>query len=289
MVPRYHVITLIILLTMHLHISAREEIAQDITFNPPHFYVGDEVHMTFWIPRKHNEYIESGLYPQYPNLLIHEIEFLPHEQKTYISLRFTSFSVGKQLLSLQLGDVVIADLPILTQSLVREGNEQARTIYGPLLLEKTQLFFILLTAVFLLITPMVLLTRWSLKRLYQYYITSKQQPYRLFIRTIMQLIRTESQLSDAQYYSQLTLAIRSYLTAQFTLASLHSTTPQEMESVLRPYFEKEIILEFTALLQRSDAIRFGGRFTEQGERQSDTNFILSLAKTAEKQQTESAT
>ncbi|NIZ40701.1 hypothetical protein PVA45_04150 [Entomospira entomophila] len=283
------ILLLSLLFSFAFMLEAREEIAQDITFNPPYFYMGDEVSMTFWIPRKNQELLETGLYPQNPNLIIHDIDIVPQEQKTYITLRFTSFTVGRQVFSLELGELIITDISMITQSLVREGNEQARTIYGPMLLEKTQLFFIVLTAILLLIIPTILLAKWGIKRLYQYYIISKQQPYRLFIRTMMQLIRSESQLSDTQYYSQLTLAIRTYLTAQFQLSSLYSTTPQEMESLLSPYFEDEIVQQFTALLQRSDAIRFGGRFTEQGERQSDTNFILSLAKTAEKQQMESTT
>jgi hypothetical protein len=280
--------SLALLLLLTLPGFGRQEFAQEVTFSPAHFYLGDEVILNFWLAREEGEQIESGLYPQNDNLIIQEIVILPNQHRTYVSIRFKSFAVGTQYLSLYFDDISVQEITITTRSLIAEGYDQARTIYAPRLLENTQLVLILTTMFLVFIVPVILLSIHLSKRIYAHYTNSKLLPYRIFVRTLTGLIRSESQLSDTQYYSQLSNAIRQYLTHQLNLAGLSSATPEEVEVLLAGYVEDERSKGLAEFFKRSDAIRFGGRFAEVGEREADTNFILALAKISEKWRPEAA-
>lgn len=277
---------IIYLLVIPLAIFCREEVAQELTFIPAYFYLGDDVILNFWISSSPNDVLDIGIYPQNKNLIIQEVILNSSNQRTYVTVRFKSFFVGTQHLSLSLRDISVSNIPITTRSLISEGYDQARTIYTPKLLNYTYLFIIITTVSIILIIPTSILTVRITNKMIHYYKERTVIPYRIFIKTITQLIRSESQLNDAQYYSQLNNAVKIYLTQHLKLNSLTSATPQEVETILSPFFEEESRKKLAKILQRSDTIRFGGRFAEVGERESDTSFVLLLAKNSEKQKNE---
>ncbi|NIZ18722.1 hypothetical protein [Entomospira culicis] len=260
---------------------SRTVIAQEVTFTPAHFYLGDDVILHFWLHTLPDEQVESGLYPQQETLLIENIELIRNQTKVYVSIHFKSFAVGTQSLDLYFGDVQVEPIPITTRSLVNEGYDQARDIYPPLLLPKTKFFAITITSILLLGVPLILLIMHVIKQILLFYKKRSMIPYRIFIKSIAQLMRNESQLTDAQYYHQLNQSMRHYLTHQLSLPTLPSATPLEMRRLLMDIFPQESSQKLMQIIQRSDSIRFGGHYAEVGEREADTTFMLSLAKELE--------
>lgn len=276
---------LICIFFMFLQNSFAQEFSISKTnFLPKEFYVGDFVELELIIRTADREKIKI------PEVLPNEdwVEFesdirvIDHPEGARIKIVFRSFYPGiRTLPALDFDVFTISSVKIKTESILSDPSEAGTGFAAPreqMYLPGTQVIIIILVFVFLVI-PMFLLflagrlKKWLKKTMAQ---QREKKPIKRFFRTLDDLKKQAGRISSREFYIELTLAVRKYLSIR-SGKDYQTITTKEIDTQIEINFAGIYHLhDLVEVLKYGDEIKFSPRRSSYYKEIRDIELIVKV-------------
>jgi hypothetical protein len=252
-------------------------------FLPPTYYVGDLVELRVRVaadvvPTEPRELPEPGW------SLIRDVRVIPISGEYDIRIAFSSYVSGSRTLPpIVLGDLILDDLRIDTESLLSEPLPKAETVFDPSYLPGSRLLLSLAVGLLLLVPLLsyfsVIWIRKLILKLHQ--IRTERRPLRNLTEILEELQAIPSPVNNRNFYIKLTGGFRHYLARKFG-EEISSLTSEELENTLTARCpEVPELTQVAGELLRFDSIKFGGLKSTPARRGRDLSEVRAAATTLE--------
>ncbi len=243
-----------------------QAVIQDVRFVPPVFFVGDPVVMYL------DFRLEKPLAAEAPDVMpeadwidIHDVKINAADKNLSVIISFTPFAPGTRALpSINLGGLQLKDIKIPTHSLLTKETEGVRALRGQLLLPGTRLALALVLA-FAAMAPFIGfgLVRFfvnQVKRINEAWKLGK--PARSLNKVLKSLKSRVETDSAAQWYSELTDELRSYMSAK-TGRDCRSSTTAEIALMKEFLLKQDPGFILLNVLKDGDMVKFAGQYADK--------------------------
>ena len=237
----------------------------DMLILPHKFYVGDLVEI-----RLHLQYASSAemkpvdTLPQSKWLSIKDVHILSEEKgKAEVRIYFSSYHPGTHLLpELQMGDIVIRNLKVNTNSVLEEeGVQRLRTLQHQAVIPLTW-FKIIVFLCSICVIPFLLVKGFFLVvnkiRGYEYK-RKKKIPFVRVQAALNRLGSRRSQNNPKLFFQELSSRMREYLEDKLGISAEAYTTSELKKALPAVLVETRIVHNLISILRTSDSVKFGNR------------------------------
>ena len=259
---------------------------KQMLFLPPTYYVGDLVEVRLRIqvaeaitPAEPTEYPEPGA------VAIHDVRVIPISGEYDVRISFSSFDPGTRMLPhIKLGELVIKDIRIHTNSLIEDRDLEFVGVFDPVYLPGSRLLLALSVGALLLLPVFVVgLFSW-IKKLSKSIRENRRerQPFRVLAGTLDELIATPPPVDSRDFYHKLSNGFKHYLSSRID-PGLLTCTSRELENKLEDPFST--VPQITLAAQAMaffDQMKFGGRKVSSVQRRQDIDLVRDAAFAIEK-------
>jgi hypothetical protein len=264
----------------------REPSITEAVVIPPVFTVGDAVEMrvTLVLPEgKELRPIEA--LPVQAWLVFQDVKIRHDPPFEHVTIKFVPFAPGEKVLPpLTLGDVILDSLRITTVSVLEPESSSSMAVATGLQPPRDQLplphtelilllafvlVVILPLAVWRFLGPVVTLVAALLKHL------ERHRPYHRLVKDSRKLEAKISGLSGPEFYTQLLLLARNYLSRRFG-RDVSSYTALEVQQMLGP-LAPGTSGGWEQLFHKADVVRFDSRNPDDVERAYDLDTLRAQA------------
>ncbi len=254
------------------HIVAQEAVTiQRTLLLPQNFYVGDQVEMrmTLRVPDMHRiempQHIRQPGWGSIGNIRIHSDDI--HVE---LRIQFTSYVPGIITLpDIQLGTFRLSGVPVYVNSILKEQKQELQGLRQQLLLPHTTLFILLCLSVLFGIPLLIYLIKKPLLKIYRYLLQKYQlrKPYRQFNSQMKVLKHEMGDMSEKQFYIDLTTHLRTFLSDEVSPHCLAATSRELPAIILKEGIDKNMAERIAELFLQSDFIKFASHHNAIGERE----------------------
>jgi hypothetical protein len=254
---------------------------EQILFLPPTFYVGDTVELRVRIS------VSEGFVPSEPSELpeptwihVRDVRIIPIADDYDIRVAFSTYRPGTgELPSIEMGDIVLSGLEIITDSIIGDEVSKIDEAFGPLPLPGTRLLLALTVGV-LVVLPVLLIGGYvTIRRLIAALIDYRRgrRPWRKLDRLLEELKQIRSPVNNREFYLALSDGLRAYLSVRVG-DHVSALTSQELQRILRQgYPELPELNKIAAELPRFDMVKFGGKKASPAKRNQDLASVREAA------------
>ncbi|MCG8453334.1 MAG: hypothetical protein MI717_09155 [Spirochaetales bacterium] len=265
-----------------LHAQA---ILDGLRFQPPGFYVGDEVKLIMVFKTESPVALNlPETYPQSDWAEIRDISVDVEEDRLTVTVDFTPFAPGTRTLPpLELGGLRIDGIKVPTHSILDKSYEGVRALRPQLLIPGTRLTLSMVLSA-LVFVPIfgVRIVRRLIQRISRFRATHRGgRPARRMRRLLRRLKSAIGSTAPALWYGALTDGLREYIGKRLGLDCRSSTTAEIslFEAFHGAQGPQHQILE---VLREGDMIKFAGRFADDRRMQDALKTVDSAIKEWEK-------
>ncbi len=246
-------------------IAGAQAVVGEIRFVPPEFYVGDRVEMTvdLSVEKEVNLTVPEEL-PESDWIEIADVRVETDRNKISVTIVFIPFAPGTRTLpEIDLGGLYVKDLKVPTRTVLSDDVGGLRTLRGQLLLPGTRVALALILA---LAAMAPFLGFSGLRWIWRQFRNIQEawqvgRPARKLRRILKNLAASIGSTAASAWYSVLTEAMRTYMTAKLGRDCMSATTAEiaRMEEFSSAEDAPSMFLE---ILQEGDMVKFAGRFAD---------------------------
>jgi hypothetical protein len=260
----------LLLLLLGSAVSAQQDyILGSVGLVPARFYVGDHVQVYARVSLENSADLQPpGALPPAPDLELMEVSCNRiREGEWEVQIHFISFRPGKFTIpALDLGGIRLRGIELETRSVLEDkGEGELRPPRQQLVIPGTW-FKIGLLAAFLVLLPPFLIFLWrKVPGWLESYreVRSKKLPAKKIRTVLRRLARDLREMDGRRFFTELTLAIRVYLTNRLAFPADKATT-REIGRIMPMRLPPDALPQqaasgMAALLERGDHVKFGGK------------------------------
>ncbi len=256
-------------------------------FIPPKFYVGDQAELRIRISADRGlKIVVPKRLPSTRWLKIDGIKVEKLKEKNYrVRIFFTSFQPGTQLLtSINLGGIELKNIQIYTSSVLKDsGNSRLGLFKGELFFPGTT-YSIMILILIVVGIPLILIVSYIYLRKLVRYVMFRIKSRKPFLYTRLRLAKLErslDRLSGTQFYRELSLVLKGYLSMKYQ-RNFDVLTTREMISEIETLIgNMDINKQIGDLLDSADKVKFQGLISTKKQMRESLEKVNNIVKKME--------
>ncbi len=247
-------------------------------FLPPEFFIGDHVEMRLRVVPDNNDVnitVPREL-PESSWITIESVEAVKGDDGFEVRIRFISFSPGTRTLpAIDLGGIVLDNLKIHTDSIIRENQADFQKLRGQVLLPGTTLFISLFIGILLIVPiPLFFLTRRIWRGFSRITGSRKRKKSCKRISGIIKSLRTGTgRFSNKRFYIIIIDALRTYLSDRTDMDFMTPVTNELPEALGAVTADEAVIADIEELVRFGDYVKFGGMEASVEKKNRDLELV----------------
>ena len=254
---------------------------KQMLFLPPTYYVGDLVEVRLRIDVADGVApVEPTEFPEPSSVAIHDVRVIPISGEYDVRISFSSFNPGTRMLPhVELGDLIVKDIRIHTNSLIEDRNLEFVGAFDPVYLPGSRLLLALSVGT-VLVLPVLIIGLLSWVRKLSRSIGEnrrERQPYRTLSSALSELAVTPPPVDSRDFYIKLSDGFKRYLSYRIS-ESIQTCTSKEVEGRLEDRYRRIPQLNLAAqAMPFFDQMKFGGRKVSSTQRRQDIELVREAA------------